>query len=111
MKFFAYTEGPPIDRGLVTFAKHELRGHVAGSTALSPGTSTRNEFHGKTEIDDLDVSFVIQKDVFRLQITVNDTEIVKMSKYENQLGRNKIGLIGGQPNQNVNLLIFFFEKT
>lgn len=79
-----HTECPPIHRLAVTFRLDNLRGEILWRAAQRPGSILYPL--REPEIGDLDVTFVIQEYILRLEVPVDNVQAVQVLDREQNLG-------------------------
>ena len=78
-------QGPPVDSLVVAFALDDLRGQVLGGAAQGPGSVSHPL--GEPEVGDLEVALPVEKQVFRLEVSVDDGKRVKVVEGRDDLDR------------------------
>lgn len=86
------TKGPPVDGLAVTLVQENLRCKILGSTTECVGASLA--VLGKTKVSQLQIAFIINKDVLGLEITVDDVLRVKVLEHERHLGAIEHSMFG-----------------
>ena len=82
-----HTKTPPIDSEAVTVSLDHFRGQVLGSSTESVGHAILRLFDlTQAKISHLDVTLRVEKYVFRLQISIDDTVLVEVLEGEDDLG-------------------------
>lgn len=79
-----HSERPPVHRFIVALAQNDLRRQILGRAAQRPGPSL-HAFR-KPEIRHLQVALVVDQQVLRLQIPIDQVQIVQILKGEHNLG-------------------------
>ena len=93
------SEGPPVDGLTVTFVQQHFGSEVLGRTAQS--ISARLAVLSEAEIGQLEVAFLVDKDIFWLKITVDDVERVEILEHQSDLGRI-------EPNRQIEMVNIFY---
>ena len=78
------SQGPPVDRLSVTLVEEHFGGKILGRSTKRVGTSLT--VLGEAEIGKLEVTLLVDENVFGLQIAVDDVQRVKVLKHERHLG-------------------------
>ena len=88
-------QGPPIGSLSVTDALNDLGGEILRCATVRVGARTSlirfEALLRQTEIGDLDVTFVVQKHIFRLQVPVDDAVLMQAAEGLHKLGRVEHG--------------------
>lgn len=83
-------QGPPIHGLVVPFAQNDLGREVLRGAAEGP-RATLHPF-GEPEVGDLQVALAVDQQVLRLQVPVNEVQIVQIFEREHDLSRVKPGM-------------------
>uniref|UniRef100_A0A182INX3 Uncharacterized protein n=1 Tax=Anopheles atroparvus TaxID=41427 RepID=A0A182INX3_ANOAO len=79
-----HAECPPVDRLVVALAEDDLGRQVLGRTAQRPGATL--DALGEPEIGHLQVALGVDQQVFRLEIAIDQVEIVEILERQHDLG-------------------------
>lgn len=90
---YEHTEAPPICGPIVSFANEDFRSDVVWGAANGIG-SLLDDF-SESEISELEISFDINEDVFRLEISIGDVVAVQVLEGEHNLGGVETGGLKG----------------
>jgi len=82
-------ERPPVDRLVVGFGGDDFGRDIIGRTAQ--GVSDVGDFLCEAEIGQLDVAVLVQQDVFRLEVPVDDIQSVEVLDGEKHFGGVEFG--------------------
>uniref|UniRef100_A0A182TKX5 Uncharacterized protein n=1 Tax=Anopheles melas TaxID=34690 RepID=A0A182TKX5_9DIPT len=79
-----HAERPPVDRLVVALAQDDLGREILGRAAQRPGSAL--DALGEAEIGHLQVALRVDQQVFRLQIAIDQVEIVQILERQHNLG-------------------------
>lgn len=88
------TEGPPVNWLSVALVQKHLRCQILRSATKSVGTSFDNL--GETKIGQLEVTILINQDIFRFQIAIKNVLGLQVLKHEGYLRAVEHSLIGSE---------------
>lgn len=92
---YQYTQNPPMNRSSVSSVEKNLWGHILGSSANSKSSSFFNYF-GKTEVSDCEISFIVNEDVFGLDVSMDYILALQIFQTVYHIGCIKFGLVSGE---------------
>lgn len=78
-----HTQRPPVDGFVVTLTEDDLRGEVLGRTAQRPCAALHSL--GEAEIRHLQVTLRVDQEVLRLQVPVDQIQVVEVLESEHDL--------------------------
>uniref|UniRef100_A0A182Q467 Uncharacterized protein n=1 Tax=Anopheles farauti TaxID=69004 RepID=A0A182Q467_9DIPT len=90
-----HTERPPVDRLVVALAQDDLRREILGRAAQRPGSAL--DALREPKVRHLQVALRVDQQILRLQIAVDQIEIVQVLEREHDLGGVEARVRLGEP--------------
>lgn len=79
----------PIDRLVVALGGNDLWGKIVGRTTESPRDI--DDLLGEAKVGDLEVAMAVEKQIFGLQVSIDNVHVMQVLKREDNLGSIKLG--------------------